>query len=169
MLAGSAHRIFWVVTGFTLAHSITLSLSALGVLAVPVVPVEAAIALSILFLAREIAVGRPQSLANRYPFLVSSSFGLLHGLGFAAALSEIGLVSGELLTSLFSFNVGVEVGQILVILPILSVAWLAGRGRVAHRFPGLGRLRPALPTVCSYAIGVPAAFWFLERVTALIL
>ena len=87
----------------------------------------------------------------------------------AAALSEIGLVSGELLTSLFSFNVGVEVGQILVILPILSVAWLAGRGRVAHRFPGLGRLRPALPTVCSYAIGVPAAFWFIDRVTALIL
>ena len=169
MLAGSARRIFWVVTGFTLAHSVTLSLSALGVLAVPVVPVEAAIALSILFLAREIAVGRPQSLANRYPFLVSSSFGLLHGLGFAAALSEIGLVSGELLTSLFSFNVGVEVGQILVILPILSVAWLAGRGRVAHRFPGLGRLRPALPTVCSYAIGVPAAFWFIERVTTLIL
>ena len=170
MLAGSARRIFWVVTGFTLAHSITLSLSALGVLAVPVVPVEAAIALSILFLAREIAVGRPQSLANRYPFLVSSSFGLLHGLGFAAALSEIGLQSGELLTSLFSFNVGVEVGQILVILPILSVAWLAGRGRVAHRFPGLGRFRTALlPTVCSYAIGVPAAFWFMERVTALIL
>ena len=101
---------------------------------------------------------------------MSSSFGLLHGLGFAAALSGIGLVSGELLTSLFlSFNVGVEVGQILVILPILSVAWLAGRGRVAHRFPGLGRLRQALPTVCSYAIGVPAAFWFIERVTALIL
>ena len=113
----------------------------------PVVPVEATIALSILFLAREIAVGRPQSLANRYPLLVSSSFGLLHGLGFASALSEIGLVSGELLTSLFSFNLGVEVGQILVILPILLVAWLAGRSSVAHRFPALGRFRPALPTV----------------------
>ena len=168
LLAGSARRIFWAVTGFTLAHSITLSLSALGVLVVPVAPVEAVIALSILFLAREIAVGRPQSLANRYPLLVSSSFGLLHGLGFAAALSEIGLQSDELVTSLFSFNLGVEVGQILVILPVLFVAWLAGRGSVARHFPALGRVRPALPTVCAYAIGVPASFWFLDRVIPLI-
>ena len=168
MLAGSARRIFWVVTGFTLAHSITLSLSALGVLAVPVVPVEAAIALSILFLAREIAVGRPQSLANRYPLLVSSSFGLLHGLGFASALSQIGLQTEELVTSLLSFNLGVEVGQVLVILPVLLVAWLAGRGSVASRLPGLGPLRPALPTICAYAIGIPASFWFMERVIPLI-
>ena len=168
LLAGSARRIFWVVTGFTLAHSVTLSLSAIGVLVVPVAPVEATIALSILFLAREIAVGRPQSLAHRYPLLVSSSFGLLHGLGFAAALSEIGLQSEELVTSLFSFNLGVEVGQVLVILPVLLVAWLAGRGSVASHFPALGRVRPALPTVCAYAIGVPASFWFLERVMPLI-
>ena len=168
LLAGSARRIFWAVTGFTLAHSITLSLSALGVLVVPIAPVEAVIALSILFLAREIAVGRPQSLANRYPLLVSSSFGLLHGLGFAAALSEIGLQSDELVTSLFSFNLGVEVGQILVILPVLFVAWLAGRGSVARHFPALGRVRPALPTVGAYAIGVPASFWFLDRVIPLI-
>ncbi len=169
MLAGSARRIFWAVTGFTLAHSITLSLSALGVLVVPVAPVEAAIALSILFLAREIAVARPQSLANRYPLLVSSSFGLLHGLGFAAALSEIGLQSEELVTSLFSFNLGVEVGQVLVILPVLVVAWLASRGSVARHFRVWGRVRPALSAVGGYAIGIPASFWSMDRVIPLIL
>ncbi|HSG34038.1 MAG TPA: HupE/UreJ family protein, partial [Sphingomonadaceae bacterium] len=110
LLAGTMRRVLLAVTGFTIAHSLTLSLAALELVRLPIAPVEAVIALSILFLAREIVAPHPDGLAARHPILVSSSFGLLHGFGFAAVLQEIGLPRGELATGLLSFNIGVEIG-----------------------------------------------------------
>ena len=106
-IAGGIRRILVTITGFTLAHSVTLVLAALEVVSLPVPPIEAVIALSVLFLASEIARGKQDNLTWRYPIAVSSSFGLLHGLGFAAVLGEIGLPQTELVTGLVFFNVGV--------------------------------------------------------------
>ncbi len=147
------------VTAFTLAHSITLALAALGVVEVPGPPVEAAIALSVLLLAGELVrvQGGAPSLTSRWPWLVAFSFGLLHGFGFAGALTSVGLPQAEVPIALFAFNVGVELGQLAFIAVVLAVLALA-RGLV--RSPGAERvaLRGA-----SYAIGILAAFWFFER------
>ena len=104
LIARTPRRIAFAVTGFTLAHSVTLSLSALGFVRLPIPPIEAGIALSILFLAREVALPHPGSLARRYPLAVSSAFGLLHGFGFAAALREAGLPRREIVAALLFFN-----------------------------------------------------------------
>ncbi len=100
--AGTWQRILLTITGFTIAHSITLTLAALGLVRIPMAPIEAVIALSIVFLAREIALDRRDTLTWRYPIIVSSSFGLLHGFGFASALSEIGLPQTEIPAALVS-------------------------------------------------------------------
>jgi len=147
------------VTAFTLAHSITLALAALGVVHVPGPPVEAAIALSVFLLAVELVGlqrGRP-SLTSRWPWLVAFSFGLLHGFGFAGALTAIGLPQGDVPVALFAFNVGVEIGQLAFIAAVLAILGLARR---LVRSPGAEAiaLRGA-----SYAIGILAAFWFFER------
>jgi hydrogenase/urease accessory protein HupE len=155
ILAGTTKRIILAITGFSAAHSITLSLSALGFVHMPVPPTEAAIALSIMFLASEIARGRPDSLTTRYPLLVSASFGLLHGLGFAAALGEIGLPPKEIPTSLLFFSIGVEMGQMLFILPVIGLLRLAANWS----------WRPAIAKWAPYGIGIVASFWFVERVT----
>lgn len=159
ILARTGRRVLLVVTGFTIAHSITLSLSALDVIRVPVMPTEAAIALSILFLASEIARGREDSLAFRYPLLVSSTFGLLHGLGFASALKDVGLPSLEVSSALLFFNLGVEVGQIAFILPVLLVFRLAVKGGMTRPLPALERLQ----IWAGYGLGIPASWWFFER------
>ena len=111
------------VTAFTLAHSITLALATLGVVHVPGPPVEAAIALSILLLACEIARTRAANRASRRggPGWWRSRFGLLHGFGFAGALSEIGLPRGDIPLALFTFNVGVEIGQLAFIAAVLTL------------------------------------------------
>jgi hypothetical protein len=150
------------VTAFTIAHSITLALATLGVVHVPGPPVEATIALSIMLLATELANigrGRP-SLTQRWPWIVAFAFGLLHGLGFASALSEIGLPQGDIPLALFAFNVGVELGQLAFIGAVLIVFALARLLRI----PGIlvQRMKPLAP----YAIGSMAAFWFVERVAA---
>jgi hypothetical protein len=148
------------VTAFTVAHSITLSLATLGVVRVPGPPVEATIALSILLLACEIIRLRKgeSSLTARRPWVVAFSFGLLHGFGFAGALSEIGLPQGDIPLALFSFNVGVEIGQLMFIAAVLAVRALALRVGVP---PLLAR--HASP-VAAYSVGGVAAFWFIERV-----
>jgi hydrogenase/urease accessory protein HupE len=158
MLAKTSRRILVAVTGFTLAHSITLSMSVLGVVRLPVAPIEAGIALSILFLAREVARPDPDSLARRFPLAISSSFGLLHGFGFAAALSEAGLPRKEIASALAFFNAGVEAGQLAFIAAALMVLAAAWRGfRPDH-------LRVArIERFGGYALGVPAAFWFFQR------
>jgi hydrogenase/urease accessory protein HupE len=150
------------VTAFTVAHSITLALATLGYLSMPSAPVEAAIALSIVFLCVELLHarrGRP-SLTFRYPWLVAFAFGLLHGLGFAGALAEIGLPPNEIPIALLFFNVGVEIGQILFVLAVLALMWLARQSSM--RWPD--RLRPLPP----YVIGTVASYWFLERAAGML-
>ena len=162
LLAGSIHRVLLAVTGFTIAHSITLALSALDIVRLPEAPVEAAIALSILFVARQIARPHPEGLAARNPILVSSSFGLLHGFGFASALREVGLPTGELATALLSFNVGVELGQLSFILVVVALLWVVHKVRKEDlhlNFMLYGRTR----LYAGYVLGVPAAFWFVQR------
>jgi hydrogenase/urease accessory protein HupE len=171
LLARRPRRIVWAITGFTVAHSITLSVAALGLFRLPVAPVEAMIALSILFLAAEIARGDAASFSHRYPIALSFVFGLLHGFGFASALGEIGLPRTELTTGLLFFNVGVEIGQLAFIGAITVLVVLGTR-----LLPAIadGRPRSGNPAVvaagydrCSlagaYCLGIPAAFWFLER------
>ncbi len=165
VIAGTGKRILLTVTGFTLAHSITLSLSALELVAIPIVPVEATIALSIVFLAHEISQPKKDSLTWRYPMLISFGFGLLHGLGFASALGEIGLVPNEVLLSLLFFNLGVEAGQLLFIAAIMlllvvlqkSFRWQA-TANSGHFFTRGSEL------VTAYIIGIPSAYWLIERV-----
>lgn len=169
IIAGTLKRILWTITGFTIAHSITLSLSALGFVNIPVPPVEAGIALSIVFLAFEISRDHRGSLTYRYPLIVSFTFGLLHGLGFASALGEIGLVPSEILVSLLFFNVGVEVGQIAFILAVTGVLWCL-KQLVRYRQDIMGDLTlRRLEYAASYLIGIPASYWLVDRVAQFLL
>ena len=147
------------ITAFTVAHSITLALATLGFVHVPPAPVEAVIALSIVFVAAEILharAGHP-GITARSPWLVAFLFGLLHGFGFAGALSEIGLPQGHIPLALFFFNVGVEAGQIVFVGAVLGVAFLAR--------PLLVRLPRWVEAAPAYGIGSIAMFWVLERVS----
>lgn len=165
-IARTARRIVYTVTGFTLAHSLTLALAALGIVHVPSPPVEAAIALSIVFVASEIARARHTTLTWRYPIAVSSSFGLLHGLGFASVLGEIGLPQGEIVPALLFFNLGVEVGQLAFVV-IVVLAGYALRAMLSRRPDGAGGTQSGLaarlqiPT--AYIVGGLASFWMIER------
>lgn len=195
-IAGTWKRIVITITGFTLAHSVTLALSALEIVRLPVPPIEAVIALSVLFLASEVTKGprqKPQwsdprrrapatgggrsggdesgratggaggagsgALTWRYPIAVSSAFGLLHGLGFAAVLNEIGLPKAEVITGLIFFNVGVEIGQVIfalaVILLLRGTTLVIGDAALQH-----GRV------VAGYAVGCVAAYWLIDRLVA---
>lgn len=157
------------VTAFTVAHSITLSASTLGFVHIPQQPVEAVIALSIVFVAAEIlrtSEGR-ESLAARAPWIVAFTFGLLHGFGFAGALSEIGLPQGNIPLALLFFNLGVEIGQLLFIgvaLVAVVVARLAVT-KIAHMIRGPFVTRAA-NALAAYTIGGTAMFWVIERVAA---
>lgn len=161
LLVKGRRQLLWTITAFTLGHSLTLSFAVLGWVHIPSAPVEALIALSILVLAVELI--RKQdgkgTFFHRYPWGLAFGFGLLHGLGFAGALAEVGLPAGEIPLALFSFNVGIESGQLLFILAILAVQIL---------------LKPLpLPSVAkkmeipAYCIGSLASFWFFERLSGL--
>ena len=144
------------ITAFTVAHSITLGAAVLGYVSVDGGAVEAAIALSIVLLAREIVIGPGRDqLVYRRPWLVALVFGLLHGLGFAGALGEIGLPDADIPFALLSFNVGVEAGQLLFIVVLIALERIF-RGIVRYRIP---QLQPAL----GYVLGGLATLWFLER------
>ena len=169
-IAGGLRRTILTVTGFTLGHSLTLALSALSVIHVPRPPIEAAIALSVLFLAREIAVGKRDSLVWHYPVAVSTLLGLLHGIGFASVLTETGLPQTQLPAALLFFNLGVEAGQIALVIAVLAIVLLV---KTYH-----SRIRAALPAIhAGFAkhasaltltfIGAVSAFWFIERSVAL--
>jgi hydrogenase/urease accessory protein HupE len=159
LIVRSTRMLLLTVTAFTVAHSITLSLATLGVVHVPGPPVEATIALSILLLACEILRSdRGQaSLTAQWPWLVAFSFGLLHGFGFASALTEIGLPQGDIPLALFAFNVGVEIGQLIFIAVVLG----ALRCVKLIRFPAI--VERNARSVASYAIGSMAAYWFIDR------
>ncbi|MGE0820603.1 MAG: HupE/UreJ family protein [Candidatus Binatia bacterium] len=162
-IAQTWRRILFAVTGFTVAHSLTLVLAALQLVHLPIPPVEAVIALSIVFLAREICLNRHDTLTVRYPIAVSSTFGLLHGFGFAAVLREIGLPQTELPFALLFFNLGVEIGQLLFIGTLIGL-WLALR-LVSHRVNGLTTetLLHHLRLPVGYVCGVVSSYWFLTR------
>ena len=160
ILVKGTRRLIATVTAFTIAHSITLAAATLGLVHVPSPPVEAAIALSIVFVAAEIVhgvQGRP-GLTARWPWVVAFTFGLLHGFGFAGALSEIGLPQNAIPLALFFFNVGVELGQLLFVGAFAIAAMLVARARI--RWPRWTELAPA------YAIGGIAIFWVIQRVAA---
>ncbi len=148
------------VTAFTLAHSITLIGATLGYLALPQQPVEAVIALSIVFLAVEIVKTKPGEfrLSERFPWIVAFLFGLLHGFGFAGALAEIGLPQGDVPMALLTFNLGVEIGQLMIVLAGLLILWLIRRYQETL-------IQPA-KTATAYAIGIIATYWFIERIVA---
>lgn len=158
-IAGTPKRILVTITGFTLAHSLTLLATSLNWLQVPVAPVEAVIALSILFLAAELLKPHKTSLTWRYPALVSSTFGLIHGFGFAAVLTEIGLPQNGFVIALLFFNVGVELGQVIFISGLLIAAWLISQfWRVKQQ---------DLLQVTAYTVGTVSAFWLVERTVSL--
>lgn len=160
-IAGTWKRILITITGFTLAHSVTLAMSALEIVRLPVPPIEAVIALSVLFLASEVTRGPRRNLTWRYPIAVSSAFGLLHGLGFAAVLNEIGLPTAEVITGLIFFNVGVEIGQVLFALAVILL--LRGITLLA-RNPALQRGR----VLAGYGVGCIAAYWLIDRLAAFV-
>ena len=165
LIAGTLRRMLITVTGFTIAHSITLALAALELVRVPVAPVEATIALSIVFLATELVRGRRHSLTWRFPVAVSGAFGLLHGFGFASVLSEIGLPQTELPAALLFFNVGVEAGQIAFVVALVGVALLV---RAVLKSTGVGGFTTItgahrLHRPAGYVVGALAAFWLIER------
>jgi len=147
-------------TAFTIAHSITLVATILGYSGLPGRPVEALIALSIVFLAVEVALvlrdPERQTLTRRFPWAVAFAFGLIHGFGFAGALADIGLPQTQLAAALFAFNVGVEAGQLLVVA--LTMIVLAGLNRV----PPLAERRAL--TAATYAIGAVGSYWLIERI-----
>ncbi len=157
LLLGRGWTVIKAATAFTLAHSLTLAGTTLGLFGLAQAPVEALVALSIVFLAVEIVKQRqgPPRLAERVPWMVAFFFGLIHGFGFAGALREIGLPDNDVPMALLTFNLGVELGQLLIIAAVLAV--IAFIRRLAPP-----ALRPATVSA-SYVIGSIASFWFIER------
>lgn len=161
LLVSGGRALLWTVTAFTVGHSITLSLAVLGVIGVPQTLVEVGIAASILVLAVDLTrseAARPSRL-RRSPWAIAGLFGLLHGLGFAAALAEAGLPQDEIPLALLSFNLGIELGQLAFVASVLLVRPLLRP--LARRGPGW------LARVPAYGIGSLAAYWCFERTAAL--
>jgi hydrogenase/urease accessory protein HupE len=162
LLIRNRWMLFKTITAFTIAHSITLGGAALGYFSLPQKPVEAAIALSIAFVASELIKMKPgeRRLSEAYPWLVAFTFGLLHGFGFAGALMEIGLPQADVPLALLTFNLGVEAGQLLfvgfVLLVTAAVSLLVSRP--------LARAR----TLAAYLIGISAMYWLVERLAAFV-
>jgi hypothetical protein len=150
------------VTAFTVAHSLTLALATLGIVNIPPAPTEAVISLSIMLLAVEVVrkSAGEMTLSEGYPWLIAFTFGLVHGLGFAGALSEIGVPQNEVPLALLMFNVGVETGQVMFVVVVSLL--LAGLHKV-HNKTALTIARAA-----PYAIGSVAAFWTIQRVSSFI-
>ena len=155
LLITSARTLLITVTCFTAAHSITLALSVLGWVQLGQGPIEACIALSIVVLAYEALRSQP-SLLRRSPWLAAFGFGLLHGFGFAGALRDIGLPTEDLWVALLSFNIGIELGQLLMI-----GLWMLVIKLISHT--GAARAIPPLTTAVAYGIGGVAMFWTLQR------
>ena len=157
MIVPNLRTLVFMITAFTVAHSLTLGLATLGFVNVPPAPVEAVIALSILFVAVEIVHWRQgrEGITRRKPWIVSFLFGLLHGFGFAGALADIGLPEHAIPLALLFFNVGVELGQLAFVAAVLMLWALLRRVRLpewAWRVP-------------TYSIGALAAFWTIDRIS----
>jgi hydrogenase/urease accessory protein HupE len=162
LLVKSRKKLIQTITAFTIAHSITLGCAALGWVHVNPAVIEALVAFSIVFVALEVlrSYRGEHGLTVRYPWLIAGSFGLLHGFAFAGSLAQIGLPEHNIPLSLFLFNVGVEVGQLLFVAAALAVKALLER--LPRRFPDWAHLVP------PYAIGSLASFWVLQRLSVLV-
>ena len=157
LLVSATRRLIEAITAFTVAHSITLAASSLGFAGLPSGPVEAVIALSILFLAYEVVRANPDSLTRRKPWLAAFAFGLLHGFGFAGALGDIGLPQGAVALALLGFNLGIEAGQLLFVAlagTLLVLLSKVGRRRIGE-------------VVAAYGLGGLATAWTLARLASL--
>ena len=161
LIVKNIRRLLWTITAFTLAHSITMAGATLGFIHIPQQPVEAIIALSILFLAMEIVHEKQGKvgLASRYPWLIAFIFGLLHGFGFAGALAEIGLPQEAITLALIFFNIGVELGQLMFVATVVLVALLLQR----LKYP---KFMEKVEMFVVYMIGGLSAFWVIERISA---
>jgi hydrogenase/urease accessory protein HupE len=157
LIVSSTSMLVKTITSFTLAHSITLAIATLGYAQAPLIPLNVAIALSILFLGPEIIRARTgqTSLTIRHPWIVAFAFGLLHGFGFASGLTSMGLPSNEVPLALLFFNVGVEIGQLLFVFLVLALA--RSFRTLEIRWP---RWAQAIP---AYTVGALGAFWTIER------
>ena len=168
IIAGSFKRLLLTVTGFTIAHSVTLTLATLDIFRLPTELVELLIALSIVLLAVEIVKhkraeeGVAPSFTWRYPVTASSAFGLLHGFGFAVVLQELGLPAAMKVHALLFFNIGVELGQLMFIAAILALVSVLVRTIVA-----VARHQAVLVEAVVYAVGVTSAYWLFERFAVL--
>jgi len=160
LLAGALRRVVATVTAFTLGHSLTLAAAVLGLVVLPQAPIEMAIAASVFALAVELARGADASSPmRRHPWTMALLFGLLHGLGFAAVLTDAGLARAEVPLALLAFNAGIEAGQILFVAAVLAL-----RSLVSRPLRALPAWTRAVPV---YAMGSLAGFWWLERTAAL--
>jgi hydrogenase/urease accessory protein HupE len=158
LLVRKRRALLATITAFTLAHSLSLASTVLGLVSIPAAPVEATIALSIVLVCAEcVRREQPDSLTRRAPWVVAFAFGLLHGLGFASALLEIGLPEQHLPSALFCFNLGVELGQLAVIGVVMALRGLAAHFKVRQTWPGRALV---------YGMGGLAAFWSLDRIIA---
>ncbi len=157
LLTKGFKMILKTITAFTIAHSITLSLAALGFVGLPGAPVEAVIALSIVFLAVELVhyLNGRKGLTAQFPWVVAFIFGLLHGFGFASALVDLGLPQTDIPWALLFFNVGVELGQVAFVVVALGIMWLISKTKI--KWPKWAEKVP------PYAIGSLASFWMIER------
>lgn len=154
LIVGANRRLVATITAFTVAHSLTLALAAFDVVSLPRAPVEATIAASVLLVAVDATASR-ETWTKKKPWLVAFAFGLVHGLGFAGALGDLGLPHGALPKTLFAFNVGVEIAQLALVAVLV----------VAERL-FLGKKKPRL--VLAYAIGACGAFWLIERTASML-
>ena len=156
---------FWkllkTITAFTIAHSITLACAVLGIFPVPGAPIEVLIALSIVFLAREILMAQQgkMTLVHEKPWIIAFAFGLIHGFGFAGALGELGLSDADIPMALLFFNLGVEVGQVAFISALLTLHFVFTK-YFKHLWPSLQR-------GLAYGLGGIASYWFIERIPGL--
>lgn len=158
LLVAKGWTVVKAATAFTVAHSLTLAAVTFGYAGLPSRPVEALIALSIVFLAVELARGNRETLTRRLPWAVAFAFGLFHGFGFAGALREIGLPEGEVPAALVSFNLGVEAGQLLVIAIVLAL-----RHALQRWSP---QAEPHAVRLAAYAIGITGSYWLFDRIIA---
>lgn len=168
LLIRRAGPLLAAITAFTVAHSVSLGAATLGWIVVPAPPVEAVIALSIVVLAAELAQppGQGLRLTERFPWTVAFLFGLLHGLGFAGALLDIGLPEGDVPLALLAFNLGVEVGQLMFIAAVLAARLFLARllrGGAPVLTPGSPSLR-----ITAYAIGTLASVWMIDRMAGFV-
>lgn len=179
LIAGNLRRLLLVVSGFTLAHAVTLALITFDLLRVPAAATEAVIALSIVFLALEVARGQRDTLTWRHPVVVSSLFGLLHGAGFAAALNDLGLARDDITVGLIFFNIGVEMGQIgfvLMVVPTLIILTQLTKQSAGDGLRGAPQVESnqvnavdfwragvPVPLWVAYGSGTLATYWLLER------